>query len=498
MDFDYDVLPDDIKQQILEYDESSLCATSKATLAKCDWLWSQAVAAEKHYWENIYKVGDVVGVPEDNVRQDMRRYDKRRKGFARILDLIRRRDGVELKEDQISKHVSLRKAYLTLFGARKWAPQHWRADRDEFENLLELRRAFYDFEKGDDLRQAAVAKYGEPEAWIITHVTDLSSPDLLLTNEWAQANDDETDNYPGPEFNEPIGAWDTSSVKCMTATFRDFREFNQPIGAWDTSKVTNMDEMFSTATSFDQPIGDWKTGLVESMQEMFFNARTFNQPIGKWNTGTVSNMDAMFCDASNFNQPIGAWNTSIVNSISRMFSHATAFNQPISAWDTSEVEAMEQTFQNATSFNQPIASWNTSIVRDMEGMFEGAVAFNQPLCSWDTSQVRYMTRMFWGATAFNQPIGDWDLSQVKSVNDMFTGSAFDHDLFSNWSFDGLWQGSVDYIQRYTAEYRQRHASDAAGSAQAQANTTAAPTRLSVVDAVFAFHRIACLQNGAGR
>jgi surface protein len=32
--------------------------------------------------------------------------------------------------------------------------------------------------------------------------------------------------------------------------------FNQPIGTWDTSSVRNMREMFSGAVAFNQPIGD--------------------------------------------------------------------------------------------------------------------------------------------------------------------------------------------------------------------------------------------------
>ena len=482
-------LPDDIKTQILQHNESSLCAASKATLAECDRLWRLAVAAEKHYWENIYKVGDVVGVPEDNVRQDMRRYDKRRKGFERILDLIRRRDGVELDENQISKDVSLRVAFLTLIEARNWAPRHWRPGRQHFTDLLEFQTAFCQFEKGGDLRQEAVARYGEPEAWIITNLTSIMTPDNEFVEHWFLQQPNQNANYPGPDFNEPIGAWDTSSVTRMTQTFRDFRKFNKPIGAWDTSKVTHMNEMFMTALSFDQPIGDWNTGEVRTMQDMFHFAINFNQPIGKWKTGKVTDMGGMFMNAERFNQPIGGWDTSIVNNISNMFCNATAFNQPIGGWDTSEVSTMTSTFQSAISFNQPISGWDTSNVWDMERMFQEAEAFDQPLCSWDVSTVQYMTFMFAAATNFNQPLGEWKPYNLDHLDQMFEDSAFDQDIFSMWTLPRVTEDSdegrsAQYIQTYTDAYRQRHA-----WRQDHANVAAAPTRPGVVDAVFAFHRI---------
>ena len=71
-------------------------------------------------------------------------------------------------------------------------------------------------------------------------MTNLSQLDEYAYNAYMHTT---AEDYPGPEFNEPIGAWDTSSVTRMAGTFRDFREFDQPIGAWDTSKVGSMEEM---------------------------------------------------------------------------------------------------------------------------------------------------------------------------------------------------------------------------------------------------------------
>ena len=445
-------LPHELRAKFLLLDPSEYCAASKETLATCDQFWIEVVATEKHYWENQYMVGDVKGVPADTVRQDMRKFDKRRVGFARILDLIHRRDGVKLEEDKIPKDVSLSKAYEHLHGARDWAPRHW-ADREAFADASELIAAFFHFEMGGEERAEAIERYGEPEAWIITNVTDLSALDYSFFNKWSEEREEGDDDfYLGPEFNEPIGAWDTSSVTNMAATFRDFRKFNQPIGAWDTSKVESMGEMFMTALNFNQPIGDWKTGKVESMESMFRNAYSFNQPIGAWNTSSVEAMTKMFFGANNFNQPIGAWDTSSVKRMDGMFTNATAFNQRIGGWDTSKVVTMER-------------------------MFDSAASFNQGLGSWDTSNVQHMVAMF-VHSAFDQDVSSWSLERLKDASI----TAID-DYMEGYKTRRRIERVVERARVATKRAR------ALGSAQLGSNVSGTPTRLNVVDAVFASHCI---------
>jgi len=50
--------------------------------------------------------------------------------------------------------------------------------------------------------------------------------------------------YGASAFNQPIGAWNTSSVKDMTSMFYNGSAFNQPIGAWSVVPLLKHDNMF--------------------------------------------------------------------------------------------------------------------------------------------------------------------------------------------------------------------------------------------------------------
>ena len=64
--------------------------------------------------------------------------------------------------------------------------------------------------------------------------------------------------------------------------FADATNFNQPLNAWDVSSVTDMRSMFSASSSFNQPLNDWDVSSVSSMIFMFEDAFLFDQDLSSW------------------------------------------------------------------------------------------------------------------------------------------------------------------------------------------------------------------------
>ena len=389
-----------------------LCAANKTNHNICKAVWGRVWAEERDFWEGEQ-------VPADNIRQDIPEGETRPSGFARIIDLIKRRDGVDLTSE-LPTNMSLQKAYKHLRGAREWAPRHW-AERMPVSDEFALARMI-DMWASDDRRQLIIQSRGYPEAWIVTGVTSFH----LV--------------FKGREnsvFNEPIGAWDTSSVLTMSNAFSDNEDFNQYIGRWNVSNVSDMWNMFSGASSF-------------------------NQPLELWDTSGCRNMSGMFSHAESFNQPIGNWKTQNVYTMASMFQRARAFNQPIEQWDVSQLLYTSRMFKNAFHFNQPLNGWHPTFkkVIDISFMFDRANHFNQPLNQWDTSTVLNARGVFRGALNFVQDITGWS---TESMNPE-----------SKVSFARYSQGIKRELERQ--EYRAKLRSASAGTS-------------SIVDQVFAFHKL---------
>mmetsp|Transcript_18348 Transcript_18348/g.57350 ORF Transcript_18348/g.57350 Transcript_18348/m.57350 type:complete len:129 (+) Transcript_18348:3-389(+) len=97
----------------------------------------------------------------------------------------------------------------------------------------------------------------------------------------------------------------------MVEMFKFARAFNQPLNAWDVSSVTTMSYMFycyDATCAFNQPLNDWDVSSVTTMRAMFYcydATCAFNQPLNDWDVSRVTTMEGMFYDANAFNQDLG-------------------------------------------------------------------------------------------------------------------------------------------------------------------------------------------------
>jgi hypothetical protein len=167
----------------------------------------------------------------------------------------------------------------------------------------------------------------------------------------------------GEWVGDTVGDFDVSKVTDLGGT-RDFNgdvieeapfwdpryKFNQPLGAWDVSSVTTMSSMFegsySNGHKFDQALAEWDVSRVTDMENMFnglsfVNGHNMNHPLGAWDVAKVSNMAGMFMYAFDYNHPLQAWDVSSVTNSRIMFWEAYKFNQPLNAWDVSQVTQLD-------------------------------------------------------------------------------------------------------------------------------------------------------------
>tara|TARA_R110000782_G_scaffold160814_1_gene252877 strand:- start:1949 stop:2440 length:492 start_codon:yes stop_codon:yes gene_type:complete len=125
--------------------------------------------------------------------------------------------------------------------------------------------------------------------------------------------------------------------------------------------------MFLDANLFDQPLNAWNVSSVIFMQGMFIGADVFNQPLNNWDTSSVTKINAMFQQALAFNQDISSWDTSSVNDMSYMFYSASSFNQNISTWNVSSVADMigmfDLTALSTTNYDAILNGWSALTVQ---------------------------------------------------------------------------------------------------------------------------------------
>ena len=78
-------------------------------------------------------------------------------------------------------------------------------------------------------------------------------------------------------FNQPLNAWDVSSVTNMRCMFDGASNFNQPLNEWDVSSVTDMTRMFDGASNFDHSINDWDLPNEVELSDLVYRERNSNK-----------------------------------------------------------------------------------------------------------------------------------------------------------------------------------------------------------------------------
>jgi surface protein len=280
--------------------------------------------------------------------------------------------------------------------------------------------------------------------------------------------------YTAYNFNQDIGSWDVSKVKSFYYMFAGSSatktgSFNNggsdSIKNWNTISASNMYAMFYGDPNFNQPIGSWNTSNVTTMGAMFavfYGTITgsFNQPLNSWNTSKVTDMQYLFAGQTNFNQNIGSWDTSNVTTMLHMFNQPSAmprdgvFNNggdpSIKNWNVSKVKEMSYMIEGQPYFNQEIGLWNVSALTSSQGMLatytspRSASQFNNSgsnsIRNWNTINLTNAASTFTNAVAFTQPLGGWRITSMSAAGAFMNGKTFNNystssydDILINWA-----------------------------------------------------------------
>ena len=170
--------------------------------------------------------------------------------------------------------------------------------------------------KDDSTPEQIRNKYGSPNNWDVTNITDMSR---LFTT----LNGNQTERQLLQAFNHPIDRWDTSRVTNMNRMFAGAKSFNQTIAntfgphRWSflttqykrrLPKGNEVQKMSRTLPGFllrhisafaFGPVCRWNTSNVVDMSCMFVGARCFNQPLDQWNVEKVKKYENMFMKDGN-------------------------------------------------------------------------------------------------------------------------------------------------------------------------------------------------------
>jgi len=230
------------------------------------------------------------------------------------------------------------------------------------------------------------------------------------------------------DLNTAVSAWCSNST-AATSTYGHISE-------WDISTVTSMKYLFaaqcSTLSTFNEPLEAWDVSSVVDMLDALKGASSFNQPLAMWDVSSVTSLQSFLEKAILFDQNLIAWDTSKVKSFHGLFFE-TSFNYDISPWNISNVVSMNYMFAGATAFNQ-VLCWDLTgkVTSGMFGSSSGSASTTAAKCSCEAGEF-YESN----ATACSLcPAGSISYGQADSCIDCTSGSS---------SFDGTALSPSTYV-----------------------------------------------------
>jgi len=223
----------------------------------------------------------------------------------------------------------------------------------------------------------------------------------------------------------------------MAGMFEDAISFNQPLDAWDVSSVTSLSWMFAGAISFNQPLNNWNVSAVQLMDNMFKEASSFDQPLSDWNVSSVIEMSSMFAGAISFDQSLQSWNISSVGYMSSMFTGVTLNTQYYDAmlknWSSLSLQSDVILDMGNTQFSNTGQIYRNTIISEFHWQISDGgiqdninpIIINKPndlvLFYGNTSQIKFMWQ-----------VGDQNPGTYKITQN---GTEMIHSTWSNGSLE---------------------------------------------------------------
>ena len=123
------------------------------------------------------------------------------------------------------------------------------------------------------------------------------------------------DKYGSPEI------WDTSLITDMSHLFKNFNKFDYNINNWNVSNVINMEGMFINAKKFNQPLDMWDVSKVKNMNSMFINCNNFNQNLSTWKLSSLETKKNIFFKCDSFYNSLNNWDFTDIIELTTYFSN---------------------------------------------------------------------------------------------------------------------------------------------------------------------------------